>query len=304
MRMTICQTEGQWLDFRKSTIGSTRAAPVCGLSPYSTAAGVYLEMKGRISPQPPNEAMRWGLRHEASVADAYAEKTGFTFKPKITPWEMYHHYNRPWMTATPDRIVVDECGRLRVVELKTASAFSEAEWGAPGTDHVPEHYLVQVQHQMDVLDMDSADVAVLIGGNDFRIYHVPRNERIIDHLHDVEEEFWHMVNNDIQPSFDFGHASTRALLDRLYVPSGGTVDLGEKGLALAKEWSRLTLALDVTAMQKEAVKNELIAMMGDASDAIVGNAKFTRRITKRQGYTVQPSTYTTFRLQNGKDDKE
>ena len=50
--------------------------------------------------------------------------------------------------------------------------------GEPGTDEIPDYYMTQVQHYLAVTGVKTADVAVLIGGNDFRIYTIEADEEL------------------------------------------------------------------------------------------------------------------------------
>jgi len=60
---------------------------------------------------------------------------------------------------------ITDSGRL--VEIKTAR--SADGWGEAGTDEVPQEYLIQVQHYLAVTALPVADVAVLFGGQEFRL---------------------------------------------------------------------------------------------------------------------------------------
>ena len=80
------------------------------------------------------------------------------------------------------------CEDGRILECKTAR--SGKDWGEEGTDEIPQYYQTQVQHYMAVLGAPVCDVAVLIGGSDFRIYTVRRDQELIDLLINDEEEFW------------------------------------------------------------------------------------------------------------------
>ena len=101
-----------------------------------------------------------------------------------------------WMLATPDRLVLDADGQVeRILEIK-ASFGAWDEWGDEGTDEIPDAYVIQVQHQMEVLNIDICDVAVLLSGYNFRVYTVFRNDALAQKLIEQCGSFW---NDNVLP---------------------------------------------------------------------------------------------------------
>lgn len=129
------------------------SAAVCGRSAWRTALEVWLDKTGQLPDLPPSPQMEWGLRLEPAIAEAYSERTGLD----LSSPSLCRHPQYPWMLASIDRLV---SGPPKVVELKTASPFAAGEWGDPGTDEIPESYLIQVQHQLAVCGLQVADVAL------------------------------------------------------------------------------------------------------------------------------------------------
>lgn len=155
---------------RREFIGASEAAAVLGLSPYRTALDVYTaKVLGEESKE--TRFTRWGHRLEAVVADAYAEETG---REIIADQVTRLHPVYPCIGATPDFRVP---GGL--LEVKTGDKATADRWGEPGTDQVPEHVACQVVVQMAVCDVDRGDVAVLLGGNDLRVYTIQR-DRVLE----------------------------------------------------------------------------------------------------------------------------
>ncbi len=60
-----------------------------------------------------------------------------------------------------------------------------------GTDQIPESYLVQVAFYASICDIPKVDIAVLIGGQDFRIYTYARNKELEDKLIKIACNFWY-----------------------------------------------------------------------------------------------------------------
>lgn len=180
----------QWLRERMSGIGGSDAAAVLGLSKWRTPLSVYMEKRGELAPQPENEPMRWGTRLEPIVRQEYAERTGEVVR---LPPTMLRHPRHAWMLANVDGVTDSQ----RLVEIKTAR--TAEGWGEPGTDEVPQAYVVQIQHYLAVTALPVADVAVLIGGSDFRLYEVPADAELQDLIIEQEAAFWRAVQEGTPP---------------------------------------------------------------------------------------------------------
>jgi putative phage-type endonuclease len=181
-----------WLHQRRSGIGGSDVAAILGLSRWKTPLGVYLEKRGELGEQPDNDAMRWGRYLEPAVRQAYADQTGNEVR---VPATMLRHPRHEFMVANLDGFIEDRTGR--VFEAKTAR--SADGWGEPGTDQIPQPYLLQVQHYMEVSALPVADVAVLISGSDFRIYTVEADRELAQMLIEAEHEFWQRVQRGEPP---------------------------------------------------------------------------------------------------------
>ena len=107
------------------------------------------------------------------------------------------------MLANLDRIV--EGGG--VLEIKTAGLRSQRQW----EEGVPLAYQIQVLHQLAVTGKAWADVAVLIGGQEFRIYRIDRDEDRIAQLVAMEKTFWDHVEHETAPEVDGSESCNKAL---------------------------------------------------------------------------------------------
>lgn len=175
----------EWLKERKNYLGGTDLAAICGLNPYRTALDVYLDKTSDNISEEVNAAMRWGNLLEDVVARAYSEDTGYTIA--IEPNTLYHPEYK-FLGANIDRWVGN---KEYVLECKTAGFTRGKEWGDLGTDQIPESYLVQVAYYAAICDVPKVDIAVLIGGQDFRIYTYTRNKPLEDKIMKIGINFWH-----------------------------------------------------------------------------------------------------------------
>lgn len=173
-----------------SGIGGSEAAAALGISPWMTPLQLYLRKTEPIGRDEPNEAMRWGTALEPAIRQRYADDTGRTVEvPRTTfryaPW--------PVALANVDGIAASE----RLLEVKTAR--SDIGWGEPGSDIIPEQYAVQVQHYLMVTGLVVADVAVLIGGQDYRTYEIEADSELQQLILDGEQRFWRHIETMTPP---------------------------------------------------------------------------------------------------------
>lgn len=175
---------------RKTGIGGSDVAAICGLSQWRTPLDVYLSKidesyeKEQKNQKEYNKFIYWGNKLEAVVRKEYEDLTGETI---ILPEKLMRKSDMDFMIANVDGIIFN---KNAILECKTASAYKISEWGDSGTDAIPTPYLLQVAHYALVANADYVDIAVLLGGNDFRIYKYQRNENLEKYLMRKEERFW------------------------------------------------------------------------------------------------------------------
>lgn len=169
------------VDMRRTGIGASEIGAVAGLSPYAGPLDIYLRKLGLVEDEAGESAL-WGQRLEPLIAQEYERRTGI----KLRDGDTFRHHEHAWILASPDRIADD-----RLVECKTASLRVAHRWGDPGTDQVPEEYLAQVMWQMLVTGKRLADIALLLGGQEFRIYTVSWDADLAGLLVERGNAFWH-----------------------------------------------------------------------------------------------------------------
>lgn len=295
-------TRADWLATRK--IGSSDAASACGLEDaFGSPLSVYLEKCG-LMPRKQNRLMKWGLLLEDVVATAYQEETGIPVRLPA-PAGTYLSFETlayPWASATPDRFA-GESGDEFILELKTANHVQG--WGEPGTDEIPPCYLVQVQHQMAVLGKERADVAVLIGGSEFRHYTIRRNDDLICTMMRLEAELWDRIQRGDPPSVDWAHPDTPRLLAHLYQPiETKTITLGTFSALYAEEYELLGKTITQLEAQRDQCKARITQEMQDAGFGILPDGRRVRRKLKHvREYTVPAREEVEFRIVKAESPK-
>lgn len=180
-----------WLKERKRGIGGSEAAAICGVSPYRTPLQVWEDKRGLTGTQEDNPAMFWGRTLEPIIRQKYSDETG---REVLLPTEILTRPEYPFMLGNIDGFTKEP----RLVEIKTAGY--PTGWGEPGTDEIPLPYIFQVQHYMIITRIPVADIPVLIGGRDFRIYTVEADAELQQMIIEKEAEFWQLVETGVPPA--------------------------------------------------------------------------------------------------------
>jgi putative phage-type endonuclease len=192
-RLQIRRNSKEWLEQRSTYLGGTDIAAILGLHPYKTPRIVYMEKKGLATPPELNQPMLHGINLEAYIARLYRLDTG----RRLRKSRFRRDSEIPFFAANPDYDVI---GESRLLECKTAGAWAGQEFGAE-TDAVPNQYLVQCMWQLMVTGREVCDLGVLIGGQDYRTYEIPRDEELIATLRQKAESWWnqYIVNDQAPP---------------------------------------------------------------------------------------------------------
>jgi putative phage-type endonuclease len=283
----------EWLAVRQSSLGASEAATALGLNPWETRLQLYLRKLGLADPTPETPAMRWGTRLEPLLAEEYSRETGFSF---VAEQLFVRDPVRVFMSATLDRVREDG----RILELKTCGARGAAEWGEPGSDEVPPRYIAQVMHQLIVTGTEIADLAVLIAGQDFRVYSIERDDAVADRIVKANAEMWDRVQRrdppPIDPSRDAG------ALARLYPRAEGEAELDPVGLELAERWESLGKEIRDRQDSRDRAKCRLLDILGEAATARLADGKILSRkvisIPERE-VKQRAYSYTDLRILRG-----
>lgn len=171
---------------RKKGIGGSDIAAILGVSKFKTALDVYLS-KTTDQPEQKGEHLYWGHALENPIIDRFVQDTGALV---IRQPEMRRHPDYEWAIANADALIMNGDTIEAILEIKTSSAFKSREWGADDTDEVPIEYIAQVQWYMWIYNLQEAYIAALIGGNQYRQYHITRDDELIAMLAEKAQAFW------------------------------------------------------------------------------------------------------------------
>jgi putative phage-type endonuclease len=283
-----------WLRERMTGIGSSDASAVAGVNPWRSPVDVWLEKTGNVPPSDDKDDLGptyWGKRLENLVIEEYRNRTGAAIGHQQ---QLVRHREHPFMLATLDAIAVHPSGGPRPLEAKT-TRFSK-DWGDQESDEVPVHYVFQVQHQLAVTGFSVADIAVLIGGSDFRIYRIQRDEKIIEALVKVETEFWEAVMDRRPPPLRREGDGAKVFPNHI---SGLRIEADQEHYEIWKSLTQTNQAIKALDDEKEALTLRLQAFMGEAETLVFQGDKLAtwrrtapiRRVDSKKLKREHPAIY-------------
>ncbi len=305
MTMTIVEREA-FLAERMTGIGGSDAAAICGLDPYKTPLRVWAEKTGKIPAAEQNEAMWRGIMLEPVVIAMYRLTTGAPVKQAPMLRHKAHEFMLAHLDGLIPPTAEDaEPGVLEAKTANSRMARLWDDPDADG-DRIPQQYMVQVQHNMAVADLPYADVPVLIadehqlqfmarlvqsfggrgidpyiediaGNNVFalasylapessKVYRVERDDDLIKHLVELENDFWQdHVLKDVPPD-PSGHSADLQTLLQMYPEDTGEIIESKPGVdILAAELREARQNKDLFANQEARLKAEMLLAMGEAA---------------------------------------
>ncbi len=261
----------QFLAARLPGVAASEIVAVMGLpGAYESAFALWHRKHGDLPDEDDNDAMRWGRRLEAAIADEFADR-----HPEyvIQRAGTYRHADRPWQIATPDRLVVDdELTTVACLECKTSATLDG--WGEHGTDEIPVAYRAQALWQLDVTGLDVTHVALLAAGHDYREYVIERDGNDLELMREAALAFLASIDAGVAPPID-GHPSTGRALRALHpdIEDRGV----EIGAGLRRSYRAANQASRKAEDRLETVKNRVLAAIGNGHYAVHDGRKVATR---------------------------
>lgn len=263
-KSTLEMTHQEWLEDRRKGIGGSDVATILGLNKYKSVYQLWLEKTGQVEvTSAQSEAAYWGNTLEEVVAEEFSKRTGKKVRKRN---QVFEHQKYPFLRANIDRDVV---GENAVLECKTANQYLANEWD---DDEIPIQYICQVQHYMNVLNLDYVYFAVLIGGQKFVWKKMERDQELIDMITEKLVAFWtENVEKGIEPAID-GLKATSDFLTQRYLDT----DESETELNAAFDENIANLAR--LKGDKKIIEENITLLENELKQAL-GKAKATIGIT-------------------------
>lgn len=263
-----------------------------------------------VDDKPQSEAAHFGTILEDVVADEFARRTGFKvvrFNKTLTQNPGCHVGGVGWARANLDRVIVNPAIAKTVrftseashalqakcftrglwlttdaiLECKTASAYASDHWGPSQeseimagevvTEHkIPIYYETQVQWYLGLTGAKVCYVAVLIGGNDFRIYAVKPDRELFEAICEKCWSFWsgHVLTGE--PPAATNVEDVRKLFER---DTGEMVEASNEVATTIGELRTVKARIKELEDEKSALEKALIVELGERSGFTIGGEK-------------------------------
>lgn len=260
-------------------VGGSDAAALVGLNPYATAIDVYRRIvEGYETPE--TAPMRRGILLEPVIREMYRLETGALLKGP----RKLSHPQLDFIRANLDDVAV-RGGCERVAEFKSASVHMAPRWGEGGDD-VPEHYLPQTQWYMACAGIPFADLAVLIGGDELRIYELRADLEFQSLLFEAAERFWKdNVLKRVPPAVDASDSCAEWLATRFPRNGGGFVKADPEAERWAERLRAARASVEIAEAAEKEARNHLIEVIGEA-DGLEGETfRITHKLVKGRAKT-------------------
>jgi putative phage-type endonuclease len=241
---------------RQQGLFSTDAAPALGLSKYRSPVQVWMEKIGEPMPFEESEAMKMGHIMQPVIARLYEDRQQVRVKDLqgVTVWSKDHPFmGSHFDYVTESNNVLVECKNFHPARMK--------EFGEDGSDEIPMDCLVQVVHEAICFGVTRVDLAVLFGGQTFRVFPITVQPDTVDMLVAREESFWKRVVEKNAPD-PIDPEETRRLFPK---DNGLTVIASTDVLNAARQLSQITEQIKQAEELKARLQTVIQTGMGPAS---------------------------------------
>ena len=229
----LTQGSAEWLDYRLKMRNASETAAVMSASPWMTPYKLWLVKTGRSTTKA-TAAMQHGTDLEPAARAAYEAQTGAVMQPLVVQDGPY--------SASLDGIDLD--GQW-IVEIKCPyKGQASVLWNDAVVGVVPEHYRLQVQHQLMVAGAAQAHLWVFDGEQGL-LLPIERDEAAIVRIRVAWEAFQPCLDTDTPPA----------------MTAADTVQRDDaEWAAAAAAFAEAKRAADVQAEQLDAARLALIAL--------------------------------------------
>lgn len=282
MLRPIPAVPAEWHALRAKHVGASEVATLFGQQPdYAPGLFALWHAKAGIVPPAPvdNPRVRWGLLLEEAITEAASADEGWAVQPG-------QYASLDGLGATLDRIIAEPGRQEReagftgpgVLELKNADwLVHKRSWG----EEPPTHILLQLQAQLLATGYGWGAVAVLVGGNDLRIYRYAARPKLQAAIAARVAAFWQTIRDGKRPDPDGSDSAFRTLRELAPEVADAPADLSANNEApeLAADFLRLGEQRREIEAREAEVKARLFDLLGPHRFAIVTGFRIAQAVT-------------------------
>lgn len=268
----------------RAMVSPSKVAAMLGFSRWQSPFGLWMEMAGRVDPDPPKDIFAAGHQFEAAAAAMWRDDNpGWRLSPDevqlvIDP----DHFGFPAM-VTLDRRAVRGRSR-RVVQFKIARDLGDLEkFGDDLTGDCPPDYATQVFAEMLFSGFTKLPGHLLVIGPFYnhRTYEIGYDRNTAAGLLDTIRTFWKSLQNNDIPDLDDSTA-TYQTVRKLHpdIAHGTTTQLDPD---IAAAYLAAVAAHKDSERELRGLKTEVLVAMGDTETAAVGDITVAKRAPHASG---------------------
>lgn len=285
-----------WLSLKSKDVSSTEVACLYGEG-YQTEFELYHHKKsGTYVEIEDNERMKWGRRLQDVIAAGIAEDEGW----RIKPMTFYaRHDTQRGMGASFDYEVTFQDGVTGILEIKAVDFIVHRDDWIDDADYkeAPVHIEMQLQQQLEIMGYERGVIAALVSGNKPVIIIRERDKEMGKELCARIEKFWQDIDNGIEPPIDYNRDAD--MLKKLFantVPRTEILTGNNRAEFLCGEYQIGQQIESTGKKRKEAARNELMTLVGDAEKAICGSYKISAGVVNKAEYVCPATSYRNMRV--------
>lgn len=181
------QNTPEWLEYRRTKIGASDCPTIMGVSPWSTPYQLWLEKQGLKEPKAMTCFMQRGIDLQDEALECFEKMTGLQMFTEIRVHPKY-----PFIIASLDGITLDG---QHVVEIKCPG---EKAHSIALSGKVPDYYMPQLQHQMEVCGHEHM-YYFSYDGEKGVVIDVYRDGEYAKKLIEKEIDFWQCMRDVVPP---------------------------------------------------------------------------------------------------------
>lgn len=269
------------LALRKLGLGGSEMAGVVGMNKYMAPIDVWrskCDPTYEVAVTPPMER---GDFLEDGIARWYAHRTGAELRD---PGTLVHPSKELTIVrCTPDRIA-KLSGSEVDLSVKSPGPWTQSDWGEPGTDEIPEAYLIQVQWELIILEalhgIRHAHVVAPLG-NDLGIYNVRADANLQGYLLEAGKKFWNdFVLTQKPPPIDGSESCSKWVKGRFPKNTDKLVEATSEADELMRQLYETRMRAEEIELEKEALNSRLQELCGNHEGMIGRGWKLSWKNTK------------------------
>ena len=260
-----------WLAERRTGIGGTHAAAICGLSKWMTPFAAYVDLVEGHDDEEESELLYWGSALEAPILDRLSSDLGLQTVRGL----FMRHPDRNWHIGSVDAVLLNkEFAPVAGADAKNTNFFMRDDWGTADAPVVPSGYEGQGRWYLPLVNVEVWWFPVLIGGHQFRKVAVHRDAATEADMLTIVDDFRRKhLEPRIPPPIDGSEAARDHLRKRF---AGHTEIVREASVdeyPLIGNWQQARSALKAAEEQEALLKNQVIEAIGIDAGIKIGNEK-------------------------------